>query len=84
MEAQDTADGVAADQLLSIVERIEQQEAEKADITEGIKEIYSEAKSSGFDTAAIRQVIRIRKQDRVERQEAEAILDTYLSALGMS
>jgi len=75
--------GVAKDQLRSIVERIERLEEEKAAIASDIKEVYAEAKGNGFDTKTLRQVIRLRKQEKAERQEAEAILDLYLSALGM-
>lgn len=75
--------GVAQDQLRSIVERIERLEEEKAAIANDIKEVYAEAKGNGFDTKTLRQVIRLRKQDKAERQEQEAILDLYLHALGM-
>ena len=75
--------GVAQDQLRSIVERIERLEDEKAAIANDIKEVYAEAKGNGFDTKTLRQVIRLRKQDKAERQEQEAILDLYMSALGM-
>ncbi len=75
--------GVAQDQLRSIVERIERLEEEKAAIANDIKEVYAEAKGNGFDTKTLRQVIRLRKQDKAERQEQEAILDLYMSALGM-
>jgi uncharacterized protein (UPF0335 family) len=59
-------------------------EEEKKAIADDIKEIYAEAKGNGFDTKVLRQVIRIRKQDRNERLEQEAILELYMSALGMS
>jgi uncharacterized protein (UPF0335 family) len=75
--------GVARDQLRSIVERIERLEEEKAALSNDIKEVYAEAKGNGFDTKTLRQVVRIRKQDKAERQEQEAILELYLSALGM-
>jgi uncharacterized protein (UPF0335 family) len=75
---------VAQDMLRSIVERIERLEEEKAALANDIKEVYAEAKGNGFDTKSLRQVIRIRKQDKAERQEAEAILELYLSALGMA
>ena len=75
--------GVAQDQLRSVVERIECLEEEKAAIANDIKEVYAEAKGNGFDTKTLRQVIRLRKQDKAERQEQEAILDLYMSALGM-
>ncbi|MDO8421144.1 MAG: DUF2312 domain-containing protein [Parvibaculum sp.] len=75
--------GVAHDQLRSIIERIERLEEEKAATAADIKEVYAEAKGNGFDTKSLRQVVRIRKQDKAERQEADAILELYLSALGM-
>lgn len=78
-----TTGGVAQDQLRSIVERIERLEEEKAAIANDIKEVYAEAKGNGFDTKTLRQVIRLRRQDKAERQEQEAILDLYLHALGM-
>lgn len=77
------ADSVAQDQLRAFVERIERLEEEKKAIADDIKEVYAEAKGNGFDTKVMRQVIRIRKQDRSERLEQEAILDLYLAALGM-
>jgi uncharacterized protein (UPF0335 family) len=78
------SESVAQDQLRAFVERIERMEEEKKAIADDIKEIYAEAKGNGFDTKVLRQVIRIRKQDRAERLEQEAILDLYLAALGMS
>ena len=76
-------ESVAQDQLRAFVERIERMEEEKKAIADDIKEIYSEAKGNGFDTKVLRQIIRIRKQDHAERMEQEAILDLYMSALGM-
>lgn len=75
--------GVAHDQLRSVVERIERLEEEKAATAADIKEVYAEAKANGFDTKTLRQVVRIRKQDKTERQEQLAILELYLSALGI-
>ena len=75
--------GVARDQLRAFVERIERLEEEKKAISDDIKEVYAEAKGNGFDTKVMRQLVRIRKQDRSERQEQEAILDLYMHALGM-
>lgn len=75
--------GVARDQLRTVIERIEKLEEEKAAISGDIKEVYAEAKANGFDTKTLRQVVRIRKLDSAERQEQEALLDTYLLALGM-
>lgn len=77
-------EGVAQDQLRAFVERIERMEEEKKAIADDIKEIYAEAKGNGFDTKVLRQVIRIRKQDRSERLEQEAILELYMAALGMA
>jgi len=75
--------GVAADELRQFVERIERLEEEKAGIASDIKEVKAEAKGRGFDVKAITEIIRMRKQDAHERQEREAILETYMSALGM-
>lgn len=75
--------GVARDQLRAFVERIERLEEEKKAISDDIKEVYAEAKGNGFDTKVLRQLVRIRKQDRNERMEQEAILDLYMHALGM-
>jgi uncharacterized protein (UPF0335 family) len=75
--------GIAGDRLKSFIERIERLEEEKRALAEDVKEIYSEAKGAGFDVKVIRQVIRIRKMDEDDRDEAEALLDTYLRAIGM-
>ncbi|MCR9136339.1 MAG: DUF2312 domain-containing protein [Alphaproteobacteria bacterium] len=77
------AHGVARDQLRAFVERIERLEEEKKTIAEDIKEVYGESKAMGFDTKVLRKVISIRKLDQNERMEQEAVLDTYLHALGM-
>ena len=74
--------GVAAERLRSFLERVERLEEEKAVIAGDIKEVYAEAKGEGYDTKILRQIIRLRKMDRAERQEQEALLDLYLSALG--
>jgi uncharacterized protein (UPF0335 family) len=73
----------AKDQLRSLVERIERLEEEKSALSADIREVYAEAKGVGFDTKIMRQVVRLRKLDRADRQEQEAILDLYLAALGM-
>jgi uncharacterized protein (UPF0335 family) len=75
--------GFAAGQLRSLVERIERLEEEKTALTSDIREVYAEAKGHGFDTKIMRQVVRMRKLDTADRQEQEAVLDLYLSALGM-
>jgi uncharacterized protein (UPF0335 family) len=76
--------GIAAGQLKSIVERIERMEEEKKALADDIRDIYAEAKANGFDTKTLRTVVRLRKQDRAEREEQEALLDLYLHALGMA
>ena len=70
------------EKLRQTIDRIERLEEEKKEVAEQIKEIYAEAKAFGFDTKALRQVIRIHKVDRAEREEQEMVLDTYLAALG--
>ena len=75
--------GIAADQLKSIVERIERLEEEKSGIASDIKDIFAEAKGNGFDVKALRTIMRMRKQDANERAEQETILETYMQALGM-
>ncbi|WP_327211044.1 DUF2312 domain-containing protein [Rhizobium leguminosarum] len=77
------AHGVARDQLRAFVERIERLEEEAATIRGDVKDVYGEAKGMGFDVKALRTIIRLRKKDEQERLEEEAILDTYLHALGM-
>lgn len=73
----------ARDQLKAFVERIERMEEEKKAIVDDIRDIYAEAKGNGFDVKTLRVVVRLRKQDVAERKEHEAILKTYLHALGM-
>ena len=75
--------GVAGERLRSFIERIEHLEEEKTALTEDIKEVYSEAKGTGFDVKIMRQIVRLRKLDTADRQEQEALLETYLAALGM-
>lgn len=70
------------DQLRSIIERIERLEEEKKQTGEDIKGVYQEAKSNGFDTKALRDVVRLRKLDPNTRQSHQSILETYLAALG--
>ena len=75
--------GIAADRLRSIIERIERLEEERKSLASDIKDIFSEAKSAGFDVKVIRQIIRIRKQEPAEVEEQESLLDVYRRALGM-
>ena len=74
---------VAKDHLKAFVERIERLEEEKKVISDDIRDVYAEAKANGYDVKALRAVVRLRKQDSDERKEHEAILETYLNALGM-
>ena len=70
--------------MKQFIERIERLEEEKAGIAGDIKDVFAELKGRGFDTKAIRSILRIRKKDHAERQEEEAILELYMQALGMS
>lgn len=79
-----SAEGVAADELKQFIERLERLEEEKAGIMGDIKEVFAELKGRGFDSKAVRTILRIRKQDHSERQEQEAILELYMQALGMA
>ena len=78
-----SAANVAKEQLKAFVERIEKLEEEKKTIADDIRDVYAEAKGNGYDVKALRAVVRLRKQDSNERQEQEAILETYMHALGM-
>lgn len=79
----ETSQTVAAGQLRAFIERIERLEDEKKTITNDIGEVYAEAKGTGFDVPAMRQIVALRRKDQAERQEAESILDLYMAALGM-
>ena len=78
----DVLTATAQGRLKTLIERIERLEEEKAGIAGDIKEVYAEAKGEGFDVKTLRKVIRLRKQDKAKRQEEEALLDLYLSAIG--
>ncbi|HEY2186887.1 MAG TPA: DUF2312 domain-containing protein [Xanthobacteraceae bacterium] len=73
----------AKDHLKAFVERIERLEEEKKAIADDVRDVYAEAKANGFDTKALRAVVQLRRQDVDERREYEAILETYMHALGM-
>ena len=75
--------GATQNQLRQLVEQIERLEEEKKAIADDIRDKYAEAKAVGFDIRVLRQVIRLRKKSRTDRQEEEAILATYMHALGM-
>ncbi|QKR98696.1 DUF2312 domain-containing protein [Sphingomonas sp. CL5.1] len=76
-------DNVSAEQLRLFIERIERLEEEKKAFADDIRDVYSEAKSTGFDTKTIRAIIRLRKMEKHARDEADALLETYRNALGM-
>jgi uncharacterized protein (UPF0335 family) len=80
---QESATRFAKDHLKAFVERIEKLEEEKKAITDDVRDVYSEAKANGFDTKALRAIVRLRKEDADERREHEAVLETYMHALGM-
>ena len=78
-----TAHRFAKDQLRSIIERVEKLEEEKKAISDDIRDVFGEAKVNGFDVKALRTIIRLRKMETTEREEQDAILETYMHALGM-
>ena len=75
---------VAADELRLLIERIERLEEEKKAIADDVKDVYGEAKSRGYDTKTIRAIVRLRKMESNDRQEAEALLEIYKTALGLN
>ncbi len=76
-------ENVSAEQLRLLIERIETLEEEKKGIADDIKDVYAEAKGTGFDTKTMKAIVRLRKMEAAARQEAEALLDTYKTALGL-
>lgn len=76
-------ENVAVGQLRAFIERIERLEESKQEFVDDIKCVYIEIKSSGFDTKAVRNIVKLRKKDKTERDEESAILELYLNALGM-
>ena len=84
IEGGGNAQTVAANQLRAFIERVERLEEEKKTIADDIKEVYAEAKGNGFYTKAIRELVKLRKQDAGEREEHEAIVELYKAALGMA
>jgi uncharacterized protein (UPF0335 family) len=77
------SENIAADELRLLIERIERLEEEKRSFADDIKDVYSEAKSRGYDAKIMRQIVRLRKMEKHDRDEMEAILDTYKAALGL-
>ncbi len=80
--AHDVLNTAAQGRLVSLIERIERLEEDRAAVSEDLKEVYLEAKGDGFDTKILRKVVRMRKQDKAKHQEEEALIDLYLSAIG--
>ena len=78
------SDTVAADQLRLFIERIERLEEEKKGMSDDIRDVYNEAKSTGFDSKTMRAIVRLRKMEKHARDEQEALLETYKAALGLS
>jgi uncharacterized protein (UPF0335 family) len=74
---------IAADELRLLIERIERLEEEKKAIGDDVKDVYGEAKARGYDTKTMRAIVRLRKMDKNDRQEADALLETYKAALGL-
>ncbi len=83
-EKEQPATRFAKDQLKAFVERIERLEEDKKATSDDIRDVYAEAKGTGFDTKALRSIVRLRKLDMDERREQQEVLDTYLHALGMA
>jgi uncharacterized protein (UPF0335 family) len=83
-EKEQPATRFAKDQLKAVIERIERLEEEKKATSDDIRDVYAEAKGTGFDTKALRTIVRLRKLDTDERREQQEVLDTYLHALGMA
>jgi uncharacterized protein (UPF0335 family) len=75
--------GVAGEHLKSFIERIEHLEEEKKALADDIRDVYAEAKGNGFDVKVMRQIVKIRKMDKADLDEQEALLETYMRALGM-
>lgn len=82
-EKNDIVGGIAVDRLLSIIERVEHLEEEKKGISDDIRDIFAEAKSAGFDSKAIRAVIKLRKMNVADRDEQEYLVEIYRKALGI-
>jgi len=77
------SDNVSAEQLRLFIERVERLEEEKRGMMDDIKDVYNEAKSTGFDTKTMKAIVRLRKMEKHHRDEADALLETYRQALGL-
>ena len=78
------SDNVSAEQLRLFIERVERLEEEKKSFQDDIKDVYAEAKSTGFDTKTMKAIVRLRKMEKHHRDEADALLETYRNALGLA
>lgn len=78
------SDSISAEQLRLLIERIERLEEEKKGIGDDIKDVYTEAKSTGFDAKTIRTIVRLRKMEKHQLDEQDALLEIYRAALGMA
>lgn len=78
----DVLNSTAQGQLKSVISRVERLYQEKRELDEQLKEVWAEAKGNGFDVPVLKRVVKVRKQDRAKRQEADAIFDLYMSAIG--
>lgn len=76
--------GIAADELRRFIDRIERLEGEKTALSDDIKDVFTELKGRGYDAKAVRTILKLRKQDASEREEQEAIVETYMAAIGMA
>ena len=76
--------GIAGDRLRSFIERIERLEEEKAGLAADIRDIFAEAKGAGFDTKVMRQVLKLRRMEKADRQEQEELIELYMAAIGMA
>jgi uncharacterized protein (UPF0335 family) len=81
--SKEQSENISADQLRLYIERIERLEEEKRGIADDIKDVYAEAKSTGFVPAIMRAIVRLRRMEKHDRQEAEALIETYKAALGL-
>lgn len=78
-----STENVSAEQLRLFIERIERLEEDRKGVADDIKDVYAEAKGTGFDTKTMKAIVRLRKMEKAARQEQEALLDTYKTALGL-
>jgi uncharacterized protein (UPF0335 family) len=84
MERKLAEGSIAADELRLLIERIERLEEEKKAIADDVRDVYAEAKARGYDAKTMRSIVRLRKMETHDRQEAEALLETYKAALGLA